>query len=92
MLSGEVWPPQWPAYSRISTRMHFAFAEWRAWGQRSNNTGTFTNAGLIIENASGNSSITSNAGIGENLNGGASFNRASGTKRSAYGGARSTHG
>ena len=34
------------------------------------NTGTFTNAGLIIENASGNSSISSNTGIVQNLNGG----------------------
>jgi hypothetical protein len=35
-----------------------------------NNTGTFTNAGGIIENASGNSSITTNTGVIQNLNGG----------------------
>jgi hypothetical protein len=35
-----------------------------------NNTGTFSNAGSIIENASGNSSISSNTGVVQNLNGG----------------------
>ncbi len=35
-----------------------------------NNLGTFTNAGGIIENASGNSSITTNTGVVQNLNGG----------------------
>jgi HYR domain len=34
------------------------------------NAGTFTNAGNIIENASGNSSITDNSGTIQNLNGG----------------------
>jgi len=34
------------------------------------NTGTFTNAGVIIENASGSSSITTNTGVVQNLNGG----------------------
>jgi hypothetical protein len=34
------------------------------------NPGSLTNAGIIIENASGNSSITSNSGIVQNLNGG----------------------
>ncbi len=32
--------------------------------------GTFTNAGFIIENASGNSNITTNTGVIQNLNGG----------------------
>ena len=35
-----------------------------------NNTGTFNNAGYLIENASGNSSISSNTGTVQNLNGG----------------------
>ena len=34
------------------------------------NAGTFSNSGQIIENASGNSAISSNAGIVQNLNGG----------------------
>ena len=34
------------------------------------NTGTFNNAGVIIEHASGNCSITSNSGVVQNLNGG----------------------
>jgi hypothetical protein len=35
-----------------------------------NNTDTFSNAGLIVENASGNSAISTNTGIVQNLNGG----------------------
>lgn len=35
-----------------------------------NNTGTFTNEGNLIENGSGNSSITNNSGTIQNLNGG----------------------
>ena len=34
------------------------------------NSGTFSNAGNIIENASGNSSISTNTGTVQNLNGG----------------------
>ena len=34
------------------------------------NSGTITNAGTIIENANGNSSISSNTGVVQNLNGG----------------------
>jgi hypothetical protein len=34
------------------------------------NAGTFGNAGIIIENATGNSSISSNTGVVQNLNGG----------------------
>ncbi|MCB9295771.1 MAG: T9SS type A sorting domain-containing protein [Lewinellaceae bacterium] len=36
-----------------------------------NNSGNFSNSGLLIENASGNSGITTNDGIVNNLNGGA---------------------
>ena len=35
------------------------------------NPGTFTNSGTIIENATGNSNISSNSGLVQNLNGGA---------------------
>ena len=41
-------------------------------------TGNFTNSGTIIENATGNSNISSNSGLVQNLNGGA-FNIGSGT-------------
>ncbi len=42
-----------------------------------NNTGTFNNAGIIIENATGTSGITSNTGVVQNLNDG-TFNVGSG--------------